>query len=635
MRYLPGNRRIPACQGVRQVSSSRRSLIAIIIFSIVALALTGVLGAVRLAAQDATPAAPHILAGQKPRLQAFFGGDDASFTVSITNTGSIALPKVAVTNATAGDCNRTNVGPLAPGQSTSYICGRDNVTESFLNTLQVTGTAADQQTATNRPDAFVKVLKPELRITKSPRSQTVRQGATANFTVSIFNTSEDIVLTNVTVDDVGAPDCDRDPGVPLNLGPGQKVDYTCALTNVQEPVTTIATMRGINPVGNQVMTASDAAWVEVVALEATLTPQPSSLPEPSGSVTFQVQLINTGSLPVRMATLTTNRFGNVLSPTNPAIDADHNTCLPQGPLPTIPPYGGRHTCSFEAQVAGQPSNVDVVLTAGVRTTDNLDVSATDTATVVITNVPVSIELALGADPAFINPPSRLVNFNVQVNNTSQSDTVTITQMQDEFLGNLDGRGTCDVPASIGPGLSYQCRFSAIVQGQVGQEKTRRVTVNGNDDDVPPNSVSDSDTVTVNIIQQPTQHAFMPSVAHAWIGATCKDATPIALNTRALFLPPPKYPQGQHYFRFNLPAHGIVRVELTNFVPLKGQLQIWKNPGGCEGLVLLGRNGGAALNKTVDLGTLAPLPAGQYYAVQVINDGPTNTTDLYGLMVRFD
>lgn len=606
----------------------------------VALALTGVLGAARLAAQDVTPAAaeavPHILAGQKPRLQAFFGGDDASFTVSITNTGPIALPKVTVTNATAGDCNRTNVGPLAPGQSTSYTCGRDNVTESFLNTLQVTGTDPQQQTTTNEPDAFVKILKPDLRITKSPRTQTVRQGATANFTMSIFNTSDDIVLTNVTVDDVGAPDCDRDPGVPLNLGPGQKVDYTCSLANVQNPVTTIATMRGINPDGNQVMTVSDAAWVEVAALEATLTPQPSSLPEPGGTVTFQVQLINTGSLPVRLATLTTNRFGNVLSPTNPAIDAEYNTCLPQGSLPVIPPHGGRYTCSFQAQVTGQPSNFDVVLTAGVRTPDNLDVSATDTATVVITNLPASIELALGADPAFINPPSRTVNFSVQVNNTSQSDTVTITQMQDEFLGSLDGRGTCNVPASIGPGVTYQCRFSALVQGQVGQEKSRRITVNGNDDDVPPNSVSDSDTVSVNIIQQPTQLAFMPSVAHAWIGATCTEATPITLNSRALFLPPPKYPQGQHYFRFNVPSRGEVRVELTNFVPLRGQLQVWKKTTAkCTEQVLLGRNGGEALNKTVNLGTLSPLPEGQYYTIQVINDGPSNTTDLYGLMVRFD
>ncbi len=86
----------------------------------------------------------------------------------------------------------------------------------------------------------------------------------------------------------------------------------------------------------------------------------------------------------------------------------------------------------------------------------------------------------------------------------------------------------------------------------------------------------------------------------------------------------------------MPRQGNVSVELTNFVPQAGQLVVWS--GACGSLELLGRNPNSALNKTVNLGSL-PAVDGQsqsiQYIIQIINDGPTNTTDPYGLRVVFD
>jgi hypothetical protein len=113
-----------------------------------------------------------------------------------------------------------------------------------------------------------------------------------------------------------------------------------------------------------------------------------------------------------------------------------------------------------------------------------------------------------------------------------------------------------------------------------------------------------------------------------------------LDTEYFFRPPNKYDSNlpveqreQHYFTFTLAGSAAVQVELTNFVPLKGQLivrpHVEGGPSPCGSS--LGRNPDEALNKTVDLGTMLP---GRYY-IQLINDGPSNIPDLYGLIVRVD
>jgi hypothetical protein len=73
------------------------------------------------------------------------------------------------------------------------------------------------------------------------------------------------------------------------------------------------------------------------------------------------------------------------------------------------------------------------------------------------------------------------------------------------------------------------------------------------------------------------------------------------------------------------------VELTNFVPLKGQL-IVRQAENCDDPALanpIGRNPDTVLNRTLSLGTRPP---GQYF-IQIINDGPAETQQLYRLIVK--
>jgi len=611
------------------VSRSHRSVIAFLTAGVVLVALVASWGGVQRAtvrADDSTADAnPLILVGQKPRIQGVFSGEDATFTVAVTNTGTVALQTV-VTNATTPACNRSSLGPLVPGQSTSYTCTAANVTASFLNEIQATGTAQGGAADTHVTNAFVNVLNPDLRISTFPERVAVRPGATALFTITVFNTSPDIIMANVTVDD-STDACDFDPVVPVNIAPEGSINYTCRQTNVQSPVTSVLTTRAVDPTNGDVYRATNAYWVETVNLAAELTPQPSSVPEPGATVTFHINLINTGSVPLTLTGLSTNQYGNILDAGNSSVDPAHNTCLPQATLPTLQPYGGAYTCSFQARVAGQPSDFSVILTATARDASGQTATATKSATVRITNVAAAINLSATADPPFIHPPSQVVTFRARIDNTGEADTITVTQLRDQFLGSLDGVGTCDIPVTIEPGFSYQCSFSAVVAGQVGDQRSRTITATARDDDLSPGTITDSTTVTVNVTNLPTQKAFIPNAIDSAVGSSCVDSFSLSLNRLYSFLPPPH--SSQSVFRFTLPRSGVVSVQLNNFVPLDGQLVVWS--GQCGTLVFLGYNPDKALNRTVDLGTR---PAGQY-VIQIINDGPTNMTNAYRLRINFD
>ena len=89
-------------------------------------------------------------------------------------------------------------------------------------------------------------------------------------------------------------------------------------------------------------------------------------------------------------------------------------------------------------------------------------------------------------------------FTVVVENTSQVDTVTIDSLEDDVYGDLTGLDdtTCETPQTLAPGESYECSFSAAIEGNAGDELTDTVTASGTDDDGNPVEASDDATVTI-------------------------------------------------------------------------------------------------------------------------------------------
>jgi uncharacterized repeat protein (TIGR01451 family) len=94
------------------------------------------------AAVTVVPPATHpaITIVKNPKSQTVTSGGTANFTITVTNTGDVALTNVTVSDALSPNCNKT-IGTLNPGQSTSYTCTRPNVTASFNNVAVATGHA--------------------------------------------------------------------------------------------------------------------------------------------------------------------------------------------------------------------------------------------------------------------------------------------------------------------------------------------------------------------------------------------------------------------------------------------------------------------------------------------------------------
>ena len=116
------------------MSRSHRSVIAFLTAGVVLVALVASWGGVQRAtvrADDSTADAnPLILVGQKPRIQGVFSGEDATFTVAVTNTGT------ASASATAPGRGAAATVPAAVAAINVHITIRRVIGIYFVPTLR-------------------------------------------------------------------------------------------------------------------------------------------------------------------------------------------------------------------------------------------------------------------------------------------------------------------------------------------------------------------------------------------------------------------------------------------------------------------------------------------------------------------
>jgi uncharacterized repeat protein (TIGR01451 family) len=215
---------------------------------------------------------PAISITKSPTSQTIKSGGTASFTIAVTNTGTLVLGNVTVSDPLSPSCNETSAIPtLAIGASVTYSCSLSNVTTGFTNVATATGTGSNGQTVTSTDSAAVNVTPPpppppppppaphaSIGIVKDPKSQTIGQGATATFTITVTNTG-DVALGDVTVTDPLSPNCERSLGT---LAVGESKHYTCTRTNVKAGFENIATATGTPPTTATVK-ATDQARIAV------------------------------------------------------------------------------------------------------------------------------------------------------------------------------------------------------------------------------------------------------------------------------------------------------------------------------------------------------------------------------------
>ncbi|NJN92670.1 MAG: DUF11 domain-containing protein [Anaerolineales bacterium] len=241
-----------------------------------------------------------LVLSKTPDLQVVQSGGTATFSLTVTNTGNITLMPIVISDSVAANCDGWTVSSLAVGASANYICTQSNITTSFTNTAVATGTASlGGQVVTSTAEAWVQVITPALTISKTPDSQLAQSGDVVTFTITVTN-SGDITLTNVTVTDALASNCDQSLG---DMAVGASDNYTCTLT-VTTDLTNTATVVGTPPAGPNA-TASDDAFVNVISPTLQISKTPDVQFALSGDpVTFTISVVNTGDVTLTNVTVT-------------------------------------------------------------------------------------------------------------------------------------------------------------------------------------------------------------------------------------------------------------------------------------------------------------------------------------------
>jgi len=227
------------------------------------------------------PAGSSLSIAIAPAKQTVHKHGRASFTVTVTNSGSGSLGAVTVSDLLAPGCGRV-VGSLAAGGSQSWSCAREDVLQSFSDVASASGRDAGGVAVFASASAVVTVSAPfvppvrfGITLHASPGKQKLttrvrihRQGGasvvsisypTAHFRIRIRNTSSGR-LTGLKVVDALAPGCNR---TLAPIGPGGARGYDCQALAVTGSFENVAIVTGKGADGAKV-TSRDTSIVKVV-----------------------------------------------------------------------------------------------------------------------------------------------------------------------------------------------------------------------------------------------------------------------------------------------------------------------------------------------------------------------------------
>jgi hypothetical protein len=191
----------------------------------------------------------------------------AGTPASVPNpTGNVIFHRYTTADCTGTATDQTVA--LTPGDPSTAVSADFAPTGNMSYKADYLGDANyPARSGACEPLTVTPVPAPAIAIVKNPKGQTVPQGGTARFQITVTNVGN-TVLTNVTVTDPQSPNCNRTQAqIPAlaSMAPNASVTYSCSRPNVQAAYDNVATATGTPPTGPNV-TASDTAPVKVTKL---------------------------------------------------------------------------------------------------------------------------------------------------------------------------------------------------------------------------------------------------------------------------------------------------------------------------------------------------------------------------------
>jgi uncharacterized protein affecting Mg2+/Co2+ transport len=382
-------------------------------------------------------------------------------------------------------------GAATEGLDGAVVAGRGKSRALLICTLLLVSSVALLLEA--RP-AHAQIPTISVAVDATPDSRP-EPGGSFTYSVTINNSGSDAVVLTALSED-GSSLNNRgtcDTGVTINAGSSYSCSFSEDFTgdSGDTKTTTVSATVADDDTPSQTDTETGSVTVSIddgtdgAEITVDVTADPTSRPQPGGSFTYTVRVQNVGSDAVTLTALSED--GSSLN--------DRGTC----DVGVTIAVGLRYTCSFSDDVTGNdgnPKTTTVTATAADDDTPSDTDTASGTVTVTIgTGSTTGFTVTKTASPTSRPVPGGTFTFSIVVSNSTGS-SVTLSTLSDSVYGNLDGRGTCDVPQTISSGSSYSCQFSVEFTGSVGRSETNTVTASGTRSGG--GSVSDTDTETITI-----------------------------------------------------------------------------------------------------------------------------------------
>ncbi len=311
-------------------------------------------------------------------------GDEVTFQIIVTNTGSVELTNVTVSDPQVPNCD-TVIATLAAGASETYTCTLNPLEDALTNVADVTGETPDGNTPEDDDDAEADVYSLDIdKRVQDPdtgdflEDVEIPVGDTVTYQIVVTNTGT-VDLTNVNVVDPLVPDCDNTFAV---IPVGGSETYTCTTIATDQTLTNIIAVTGMTPEDNEPEDDDDAEHqtygveIDKQVLDPATGEYGEMVVLPEGSaVTFQIIVRNTGSVELTDVVVSdpnAPNCDNTFASLAAGASETYTCTLESAPEDFInyarvtgeTPDGHMPTDEDEAEVDTLSSSVNIVKTAG-------------------------------------------------------------------------------------------------------------------------------------------------------------------------------------------------------------------------------------------------------------------------------
>ena len=434
-------------------------------------------------------AVPSIDIQKTPDSQSVVEGQQATFTITVTNTGEVDLTGVVVTDPLSNDCNRT-IGALATGAVQTYTCTSPAITGNFTNVASVVGYYGTLEvSASDSANVTFVDLMPQILLTKSATPSVLPEsGGDSTFTFTITNqTAEPFYLSSLVDDkfgDLNGKGTCVTPQTITGLG-SYSCSYTVTLGNwTVVPFDNTATATGADDEGNQV-SDSDSFRITFEDLMPqillTKSATPSVLPESGGDSTFTFTVTNQTAENFYLSSLVDDKFGDLNG---------KGTCVTPQTIAGM----GSYSCTYTVRLGNWTvAPFDNTATATGADDEGNQVSDSDSFRITFEDLMPQILLTKSATPSVLPESGGDSTFTFTVSNQT-AETFYLSSLVDDKFGDLNGKGTCVTPQTIAGMGSYSCSYTVRLGNWTVVPFDNTATATGADDEG--NQVSDSDSFRV-------------------------------------------------------------------------------------------------------------------------------------------